>query len=484
MLHNQPESKRQYVNRFIAKHSLEAAFTALLFIFSLNNLVAQPQGSVDEDIIAFTGATVIDGTGAEPERNATILTKGDKITCVGSCEIPTNARVINANGKYIMPGLVDLHVHYALSGWIDSIPGIFGVDVSDKYPYEEVYENLKTNPDRFHRSHLCSGVTTVFEPGGFPWGYQVEQQTIKATNAPRYMTAGPILTSFETIIPHPLGDDMSVYMEDKETVRNAVRMLHWNENNWVKVHRPDLIEDRSRRLNLLDAIREEANKADLSLIANTPNLESAKDLLRAGTSLFVYPVEDTLVDQEFLRLARENNLVYTPAFEAGAGRKEIRARNFDENRLPLDCVDPQTRNKAFYTDSLPSSSGDATIIPDQAEEIRNIREENFKRIHEAGITIAVGSSSGAPLTFHGPATVHEMKAMSNAGLSPMETIVAATKNGAEALGLTDTGTLEVGKRANLLILNANPLQNISNIRQIEYVVKNGKIWQRDLLEYE
>ena len=151
---------------------------------------AQAQGSSNEDLIALTGATVIDGTGAEPQENATVLIKGSEIICIGTCEIPSTAEVKDAEGKFIMPGLVDLHVHYGLSGWIDSIPGIFGIDVSDKYPYGDVYENLKTNPERFHRSHLCSGVTTVFEPGGFPWGYQVEHNSIQSTNAPRYVKDG------------------------------------------------------------------------------------------------------------------------------------------------------------------------------------------------------------------------------------------------------------------------------------------------------
>ncbi|NBC64613.1 MAG: hypothetical protein GVY07_02965 [Bacteroidetes bacterium] len=235
--------------------------------------IIQPLQGQEADLVVI-GAALIDGTGTPPQDSTTILVQNGKIATVNSgsqADVPDDARVIHANGKYIMPGLIDLHVHYDLSGWIESIPGIFGIDVSDRYPYEDVYENLKTNPDRFHRSYLCSGVTTVFEPGSFPWTYQIEQNSIETKNAPRYVTAGPILTSLETIISHPFGDGMSVYMEDEEAVRNAVRMLNLNENRWVKVYRPDLITDRSCHLNLLDAISEEAQKAELSLISNTNN---------------------------------------------------------------------------------------------------------------------------------------------------------------------------------------------------------------------
>lgn len=319
----------------------------LVFFLSVSSVKAQVQSQSDEDIIALIGATVIDGTGDESTDNKTILIKGKKITCIGDCKVPQNAQVKDVSGKYIMPGLIDLHVHYSLSGWIDSLPGLFGIDVSDKFPYEDVYSDLKNNPGRFHRSHLCSGVTTVFEPGGFPWGFQIEQKTFNSTNSPRYITAGPILTSLERIIDHPLGDGMSIYMKDEETVQNAIRMLNWKGSSWVKLHRPDLFESKAKRKSLINILREEAQKTDMSVITNTPTLEGAKDGLRTGASLFVYPVEDTLVDKEFLSLAKQNDLVYTPAFEAGAGRKEIQARSFDENRLPLACVDPETREKAF-----------------------------------------------------------------------------------------------------------------------------------------
>lgn len=201
-IHHQKLSSKGYPQFRSGIPILCGLFLLLAFF---NTSFAQHSEMSGMEIAAFTGATVIEGTGAEPVENATLLIQGNEIICVGDCEIPSGATVHDARGKYIMPGLIDLHVHNALSGWIDSLPGIFGIDVSDKFPYEKTFNNLKKNQNPIQRSQLCSGVTTVFEPGGFPWGYQMQQATQHATNTPRYITAGPILTSLPTVINHPPG---------------------------------------------------------------------------------------------------------------------------------------------------------------------------------------------------------------------------------------------------------------------------------------
>jgi len=434
--------------------------------------------------IAFTAATVIDGTGAPAMEGATVVIEGSLISCVGKCEIPSNAEVIDTAGRYIIPGLVDVHVHYGLSGWMDTLPGLFGIDVSEKFPFPDVLADLRANPQRFHRSYLCSGVTAVFDTGDYPWTLDLREEAEQSTAAPHIAAAGPILTTLEYVIGHPAGSEMSVHMADEQSVRKAVRMLADNKSDGVKIHRPDLLEDRERRHVLLRTASEEARQAGLRLIANAPTLESAKDALRAGASLFVYSVEDALVDEEFIELARLKGIVYAPALAAGVGANEIKAREFNEDRMPLDCVDPETRKKVRLTDSLPIAAGaEETIIPEQGKAVRQRRLENLRRIHEAGIAVAIGASGGAPLTLHGPATANEMEAVASAGLTPMAVLVAATQNGAIAMGRTDFGTLEPGKIADLVVLERDPLADISNVRSVALVVRGGKVWTREDLEY-
>ena len=104
--------------------------------------------------------------------------------------------------------------------------------------------------------------------------------------------------------------------------------------------------------------------------------------------------------------------------------------------------------------------------------------QNLKLIHQAEIIVATGSSAGAPLTLHGTGTYNEMEAMVKAGLSPMEVIVSSTKNGGIAMRNKEIGTIENGKIADLVLLDANPLENIKNIRKINTVIKSGVIINR------
>lgn len=331
--------------------------------------------------------------------------------------------------------------------------------------------------------YLCSGVTAVLDPGGPPWVFDIKEQA--HSSAPHYATAGPLLTTMKPLPNHPVLGDAFIYMEDAETVRKSVRELASKDVDAIKVHRTDLLEDPVQQRALVEAAAEEARNTGIQVVANAQSLSAAKTALRAGTDLLIYPVEDTLVDQEFIDLALQNDATYVPALAVSTGAQEARNRSFDENRLSLECVDPQTRQKAFLTNTLPQAEDNLSeTLPEQTATLQERRKKNMRLVHEAGINLAVGSAGGAPLTLHGPATIYEMQMMVKAGLEPMEVLVAATQAGAKAMGhLEDFGTLEEGKIADLLLLRHNPLEDISNVHSIELVIRDGKIHMREELEY-
>ena len=104
-------------------------------------------------------------------------------------------------------------------------------------------------------------------------------------------------------------------------------------------------------------------------------------------------------------------------------------------------------------------------------------------MRDAGIPIAMGTDAGNPLTLHGASVFHEMEAMAEAGMTPMEVLVASTRTAARAMGRTDIGTLEPGKLADLVVLDADPLASVSNLRRVRLVARGGEIWTREELEY-
>jgi imidazolonepropionase-like amidohydrolase len=189
------------------------------------------------------------------------------------------------------------------------------------------------------------------------------------------------------------------------------------------------------------------------------------------------------VDEEFLRLAREAGAFYNPTLTVRDGYVQLADRRFRPEGLEMECVDPGTRRKAFFTDSLPAGQ---PMPPAARERIaRGYRTmlANLKRVHDAGIPVAMGTDAGNPLTLHGPSVVREMEAMTEAGMTPMQVLVASTRNSARAMGREDIGTLEPGKIADLVVLDADPLADVGNLRRVALVARGGELWTRKELEY-
>src|SRR5216117_2648762 len=184
---------------------------------------AFPTATVPPPAMALVGATLVDGTGAAPLANAVVVMRGGRIACAGSraaCPVPADADSVSAAGKWIIPGLIDTHVHFSQTGWVDGRPD--ALDLRDRYPYEQVEAELHARPERFYRSYLYSGVTSVFDVGGYPWTLELQQRTARSTTAPRVMAAGPLLSTIDFWLNLP-DQRQFIYMADDATVRAAQR---------------------------------------------------------------------------------------------------------------------------------------------------------------------------------------------------------------------------------------------------------------------
>lgn len=437
---------------------------------------------------ALTGATLVDGTGAAPVRDAVVVMRDGRIDCAGpalECPVPADAHAVDATGKWIIPGLVDAHVHYSQTGWADGRPD--ALDVRERFPYAETVQELERHPERFWRSSLCAGVTATFDVGGYPWTWNLRERAERSTDAPHVAAAGPLLSSRPHWVNVP-AERQFIAMEDDSTTRAGAAYMAANGSDAVKVwflHGVDS-EGAAEAAALLRLAGEEARARGVPLIVHATGLWQAKQALRAGAALLVHSVYDTEVDDEFLDLMRRNDAVITPTLTVFRGYEQLRARDFDPEGVPLECVDPVTRAKAFLTDSLP---GEPTAEARERMRAQGARRyalmlTNLRRIHEAGLTVAMGTDAGNPLTLHGASVFAELEAMEEAGLTPMEVLVAATRNGARAMGRADDlGTVEAGKVADLVVLDADPTLDASNLRRVGLVVRGGEIWTRKELEY-
>lgn len=430
---------------------------------------------------ALVGATLVDGTGRAPVRDAVVVLRDGAIACAGpraACPLPDSIDVLDLRGLWITPGLVDAHLHLSQSGWVDGRPDL--VDVGDMDSNASVQADLRAHPERALRACLCSGVTSVFDAGGYAWTWDLRSR--QDTRSPRVAAAGPWLAPAATGPDLP-GERRCIVLAGEADARAGVRYLASQQSDAVKFwFVPAAARDVATQERLVAAAGDEARAVGLPLVAHALGLSEAKAALRAGATFLVHGVDDALVDEEFLSLAREAGAVYCPTLVAGDGilRFYEAARS---GRVPLvddphACVDSLTLSRLAATASLAGRVDARRVLAANAAFAarRLTSEANLRRVHAAGIPIAMGTDAGSPLTLHGVAVHAEMEAMQAAGLDAATVLAAATAGGARALGRLDRiGTVEAGKTADLLVVEADPTQDIANLRRRRWVVRGGVV---------
>lgn len=438
---------------------------------------------------AIVGGTLIDGTGRPPLKDAVVLLRDGKVECAGprsACAIPAGVDTLDARGLWITPGLIDAHVHHSQTGWADGRPD--ALDVRAKHPYEETQRRLREHPEALHRSYLASGVTAVFDVGGYPWTVALQRSAEDDTRAPRVAAAGPLLSTLDHWLNLP-AERQFIYLKDEASAREGVRYLKSLGVAAVKVWfivAPGRDFDEMERC--VAAAGEAARAASLPLIVHATGLKEAKAALRAGARLLVHSVFDQPVDAEFLDLAKQSGAIYCPTLTVAEGYGHMtesvasgRPPKIDDQNGAVDSltVAHVLSTPEFGTGAKPATGPAAAraraAAAKQRAELTRTLAANLLAVHRAGIPVAMGTDAGNPLTLHGPSVHAEMEAMRKAGLSAMDVLVAATRGGAAAMGRADLGTVEAGKAADLLLVSGDPSRDVANLRRIAYVVRGGEV---------
>ena len=428
---------------------------------------------------ALVGATLIDGTGALPVSHATVVVRDGRIDCAGKdCVVPKGAAVTDVSGLWILPGLIDAHVHFGQSGWADARPDSF--DLRDRFPYETVESELALHPEKNLRADLCSGVTSVFDNGGYVWSIDLAHRERNDPNAPRVAAAGPLLSTIDFWLNLP-AERQFLHLKDAASARSDAQYLAARGADAVKVWfivTPEQTVEASTPEVL--AAGEEARRLGLPLIVHATGLAEAKVALKAGAHLLVHSVDDLPVDDEFLALAKSTGAVYCPTLTVMSGylRQAQAAASGKPPVLddPNGCVDRAFVERITTPGVLPAAGAAEKLerFESMVGPMASTMAANLKRVSDAGIPIAMGTDAGNPLTLHGPSVYAEMEAMQAAGLSPMQVIVDATRGGSRAMGVeTVGGTLEKGKSADLIVVAADPTQDVANLRKLRFVMRAG-----------
>ncbi|HEV7487514.1 MAG TPA: amidohydrolase family protein [Thermoanaerobaculia bacterium] len=430
---------------------------------------------------ALTGATLIDGRGGVPIANANVILRDGKIDCAGTaaqCPVPEGIDVTDVRGLWIMPGLIDAHVHFSQTGWADGRPD--SLDMRATHPYDQTEAELKADPERYGRSYVCSGVTAVYDVGGYAWTLKLHDRFEPNTLAPHVDAAGPLLSTLDHWLNLP-AERQFIVLNDA-SARDGVRYLASQGAHavkvWYIVRPPDLTVEASAAA--VAAAGDEARKHNIPLIVHATGLAEAKAALRAGATLLVHSVSDKLVDQEFLDLAKHNGTILIPTLIVSRGYVRMFRSAVEHTPVAIDdpngCVDKSTLARIAETTSAPTTltAEQLTRRDQRTSQGEQIAAQNLKALVAAAIPIATGTDAGNPLTLHGPAIYAEMESMQKAGMTPMQVLVSSTAVAARAMRReTEFGAVEKGKDADLVILSADPIAEVANVRKIRYVVRGG-----------
>ena len=445
---------------------------------AVSTAFALPPGAAPPPV-ALVGGTLINPN-AEPVPNSVVVVRNGRIACAGArgsgCVVPRDVEAVDLSGLFVSPGLIDAHVHYSQTGWVDGRPD--ALDVREMHPYDSAVGTLEAHPGRFHRAALCSGVTGAFDVGGYSWTHALARETRAALDAPRVAAAGPLLSTIDHWVNLP-AQRQFIHMRDDSTVRAAVRAQKALGADAVKVwylQRPAAEQARARELLL--AAGDEARRVGLPLIVHATQLPAAMDALAAGARVLVHSVETDPVDDAFIEAARRNGTILIPTLTVREGYADVYLGRSPAHRYPLDCVDSATRTKLQTVIPVVRRARAAERVPGWARQ-RATMEQNLIRLHRAGIPIAMGTDAGNPGTAHGPSVYREMEAMQQAGMPARDVHASSTIVAARAMGLgEETGSVEPGKRADLAVFRADPTVDIANARTLTHVMRNGALYGR------
>jgi len=417
-------------------------FTSLFFLVFMTTACGDEP--VD-NLTAYTNVSVWTGLDQSFVENSALIVQDGiiyDIIPMTEWDLPEEIETVDLSGSYIIPGLINAHGHVGTARGLETGPAI--------YSEENVVDQL--------RLYARYGITTVVSLGGEPsQAFDVRDHHDPSSHGmARLYLAGTVLNP-----------------ESPQAASRDVSELAESNPDWTKIRVDDNL-GRSEKMptNVYSATIEASHQHEIPLAAHIVTLEDAKSLVENNVDLIAHSVRDEPVDSELIDLMLEADICITPTLTREVSVYIYAERpDFFDDPFFLQYADEAVLEQLQEEEVQERYTGTAA---DYYREALPLAKENMIALHNAGVRVAMGTDSGPPARFQGYFEHMEMEMMQDAGMHPGEVLLSATRYAAECMRIDDkVGTLEPGKQADFIVLNANPFSDIRNLREIQAVFVGG-----------
>lgn len=392
-----------------------------------------------------------------------------------------NYKTIDGQGKWLIPGLIDSHIHLFQSGGLYTRPD--ALNLTEFKSYKEERKWLKRYTADILKRYLRCGITTVIDVGGPIYNFEIRDKYSDATAYPNLFLTGPLISTYQPKafeIEHAPIIKANTEEEAIELVKEQIPY----KPDFIKIWYINTSEkDKDANYKIVKATIDESHKNNLKVAVHATELETAKKAIKAGADFLVHSIEDEEIDEEFINLVTTNTIEYIPTLIVSGNYVETFAQKMKPTKEDFSLSNPIPLGSLYDSKRIEITPAFKPYIDSANARIEAMAEEektealNLKKAISNNFTVATGTDAGNIGTLHATSYYDEIAAMTNAGLSNLDILKASTINGATVLDKQDIlGSIEEGKMADVLVLNANPLENLEALKQIEYVVKGGSVY--------
>jgi|TARA_R110002020_G_scaffold396281_1_gene606295 imidazolonepropionase-like amidohydrolase len=397
-------------------------------------------------------------------------------------KVATETTVIEGIGKYLMPGMIDTHIHFFQTGSLYTRPD--AIDMTDVRPYEEELQFAEEMvPDSFKR-YLRLGVTSIMDVGGPFSNFKVRDSVAEKHLSPNVYVTGPLFSPYQPEALSKLDDVPIVKITSEEEATALFNKMLPYKPDFIKIwYIASAQEPAEKNYGVVAHIAKLAHENGLKLAVHATQKKTAELAVKAGADILVHSIDDAPADDAFAQMLIDNDVTYIPTLIVSKNYVKAFLGKPDNHEHDLYFANPETYKSMLYFQNYNKENITQNVkqIWDNEARFQTYYDEkidlmgtSLKLLNRKGVTIAAGTDAGNIGTMHASSYLQELEAMQKAGLTPPEILKTATYNAAKGFGLLEElGTVSEGKKADLLILSANPLAQLENLKTIETTLKEG-----------